>query len=349
MKKGSVRNLYQDDRGKWWYAKQVKRERPWVALNTRDELEAIRRIRDIALNPILRDAGQGLKAEAKQFVAYKLAHREYSRNSAENKILLLDRFADAFPKATAATATTSQCTQFYAALCSQVSESTAEGYMMTLRSFFGWARDVKRWRFDNPVAAVKLAQAEHGIRKRFADKPLKNRLIRKATDDDLRFILSCGFDTGLRRDEISEARVDWFASDSCHVQRSTGKRLRPGEREWRPKYNKERVIPLTMPFRKFLRGYLKGKDPLDFALQSDVPHGTWRYRYDFRRPFADYMKAQEQSWITPHVMRHSFASILKTHGESIAKIAEWLGDSERVTERTYAHLKPDDRGIHVLS
>lgn len=336
-------------RGTWWFSRYVNGVRPWVNLGTSDQAEAIRRKNEILLNPVIRDTGQGMKAQIRQFTAYKLAHREYSRNSGETKPSLLNRFADRFPKETAGSVRTSHCETFYAELCARVIESTAEGYMMTLRSFFQWAWKVKRVRVDNPVAAVKLATVEHGVRKRFADKKLKNQLIRKAPDDDLRFILFCGFDAGLRRDEISEARVDWFAPDSVHVQRSIGKRLRPGEREWRPKYNKERVIPLTKPFRHFLKRYLRGKEPLDFALRPEIGHGKWRYRYDFRRPFADYMRDQGQPWITPHVMRHSFASILKTHGESIAKIAEWLGDSERVTERTYAHLKPDDRGIHVLS
>jgi integrase len=200
-------------------------------------------------------------------------------------------------------------------------------------------------------------RAEHVARKRFCDKALKKRLIANAPDDDLRFILFCGFDAGLRRGEISEARADWFElrHGSIHIQRSVGKRLRQGEREWRPKYNKERVIPLTRPFRAFLKNYLRAPsrsgrcEPLDFALRPEIRHGEWRYRYDIRRPFAEYMEAQGVAWVTPHVMRHSFASILKTEGESIAKIAEWLGDTERVTERTYAWLKPDDRGIHRLT
>jgi integrase len=89
---------------------------------------------------------------------------------------------------------------------------------------------------------------------------------------------------------------------------------------------------------------------LDFALMPDVKHGRWRYRYDIRRPFTDFMRDTiGMPWVTPHVMRHSFASILKSAGVSNAKIAEWLGNSERVTERTYAHLKPDDRDVHALS
>ncbi len=61
------------------------------------------------------------------------------------------------------------------------------------------------------------------------------------------------------------------------------------------------------------------------------------------------MTQQRLPQVTPHVMHHSFASNLKIASKSTAKIAEWLGDTERVTERTYAHLMPDDEDIHALT
>ncbi|MCA1659914.1 MAG: site-specific integrase [Verrucomicrobiaceae bacterium] len=345
-------NLYLK-RGTWWYAKQVNGVRPWVNLQTGDEAEAIRRVRELEHSPLLRIETTGLRAEVAQFIDYKVKKREYSRDSASTKVVVLEEFSGYLDNsATSATVRPADCANFYAALQERVSESTAEGYMMTLRSFFRWAVEVKRTRLDNPIAKVEVVRAEHIARKRFADKKTKNHLIAVAPNDDLRFIAYCGFDAGLRRGEISEARADWFELDyggSLHVQRSVGSRLREGEREWRPKYNKERVIPLTRPFRKFLKRYLQNRDPLDFALMPEVKHGTWRYRYDIRRPFSEWMETEGMIWITPHVMRHSFASILKSKGKSNAKISEWMGNSERVTERTYAHLKPDDRDVHVLT
>jgi site-specific recombinase XerD len=329
----------------------VNGARPFIDLHTEDEMEAIRRVRNLERSPLLRIETTGLKAEVAQFITYKVRHREFSRDSASTKVLILKRLAAWLPStATSAAVTPEQCERFYQELRETVSESTAEAYMMTLSSFFGWAVETNR-RIDNPIDEVDVIHAEHIARKRFCDKKTKNRLIAAATTDDLRFIEYCGFDAGLRRGEISEARADWFElkHGSLHVQRSVGSRLRAGEREWRPKYNKERVIPLTRPFRKFLKSYLKDREPLDFALMPDVKHGEWRYRYDIRRPFSEFMAEQKMKWVTPHVMRHSFASILKSAGISNAKIAEWLGNSERVTERTYAHLKPDDRDVHVLS
>lgn len=351
MKRAGIKNLYVQ-RGKFYYAKQSNGARPFIDLQTYDEAEAVNRVRNLERSPLLRIHSSGLKAEVSQFVAYKLKRREFSRDSANTKVLILNRLADWLPEeATSATVHPDDVSRFYDELRDEVSDSTAEGYMTTLSSFFRWAVEVKRTRLDNPIAKVDIIRAEHIARKRFCDKKTKNGLIAAAPNDDLLFINFCGFDAGLRRGEISEARVDWFDLDegSLHVQRSIGKRLREGEREWRPKYNKERVIPLTRPYRKFLKRYLKDREPLDFALAPDVKHHVWRYRYDIRRPFSDFMRSQGMPWVTPHVMRHSFASNLKSAGISNAKIAEWMGNSERVTERTYAHLKPDDRDIHVLT
>ena len=80
-----------------------------------------------------------------------------------------------------------------------------------------------------------------------------------------------------------------------------------------------------------------------YVLQPDVVHGSHRYRFDFRRAFFDYMKAQGVPWITPHVMRHSFASICASKGIDIYRIATWLGDDVRVVQRHYAKLRPRRR------
>ncbi|MFN2393974.1 MAG: site-specific integrase, partial [Pyrinomonadaceae bacterium] len=95
--------------------------------------------------------------------------------SASTKVVVLEEFSGYLDNsATSATVRPADCANFYAALQERVSESTAEGYMMTLRSFFRWAVEVKRTRLDNPIAKVEVVRAEHIARKRFADKKTKN-------------------------------------------------------------------------------------------------------------------------------------------------------------------------------
>ncbi len=54
-----------------------------------------------------------------------------------------------------------------------------------------------------------------------------------------------------------------------------------------------------------------------FMIQSDVVQGKGDYRYDFRKPFMEYMESIEFDWVTPHVMRHTFASLLASKGVSL--------------------------------
>ncbi len=334
-----MRNLYLK-RGSYWYARMVGGERKWVNLQTPDLSEAVKRAAEIATNPLLQPE-KNLGHEVKRFVAYKVRMNEYSRDSAKSKPIALRQFAASVPRAfTTRSVNREHVQRFYATLQGRVTESTAQGYMMTLRSFFRWAVEVERTRIDNPVEKVALARHEPKGRLPFCSKAQANKLIANAPTNDLRFILFCGFHAGLRRGEIVEARVDWFTHNALHVRKTA---------TFRPKDREERTIPLTKPFKKFLVQYLKVKRPDDFALRPDVGQGKWRYRYDFRRPFTDYMHNQGFDWVTPHVMRHSFASILASAGKSIFKIAEWLGDGVRVTQRHYAKLSPEDADIHALT
>jgi hypothetical protein len=75
--------------------------------------------------------------------------------------------------------TPEQCDRFYQLLLETVSEATAEGYMMTLSSFFRWAVEVKAARLDNPIHKVEVIRAEHIARKQFCDKKTKERADRR--------------------------------------------------------------------------------------------------------------------------------------------------------------------------
>jgi hypothetical protein len=80
-------------------------------------------------------------------------------------------------------------------------------------------------------------------------------------------------------------------------------------------------------------------------LEPDIAHGKGTYRYDFRRPFEKYMKEIGFEWVTPHIMRHTFALLLAIKGVSLYKIANWPGDTLATTEKHYAHLLPTDPDI----
>jgi len=53
-------------------------------------------------------------------------------------------------------------------------------------------------------------------------------------------------------------------------------------------------------------------------------------------------------WVTPHVLRHTFASQLAMAGVSLYKISQWLGHSDFKTTQIYAHLQASDDDIDRL-
>jgi integrase len=132
-----------------------------------------------------------------------------------------------------------------------------------------------------------------------------------------------------------EAVPGWFDLAARTVEIRATETFRPKDRD-------ARTVPLTDQFVDFLKRWGL-RSP--YVLQPDVTHGSHRYRFDFRRAFGEYMKVQGVPWISPHVMRHSFASICASKGIDIYRIATWFGTDVRVVQRHYAKLRPDDRQI----
>jgi integrase len=324
-------------RGKvFWLSCIQNGHRIQTSLHTDDEAEAVRKAIEIRGNPVLA-VSEPLRAEVKAFVAHKLEKNEYSKSSAASKQHCLLHFADFVNKWNPDDITTADAQRFYDSYKGKVVDSTREGYAMTLKSFFNYLLDVNKVR-QNPAVAMKLARVDRKGRTVFATRELRDKLVTEAPDDDLRFILFCGFHAGMRKDEIVEARPDWFDVNRGAVEIKTTPTFRPKDRD-------ARTIPLTSSFKEFLNGYGL-RSP--FMLRADVEHGAARYRYDFRRPYEKFMEAQGCSWLTAHIMRHTFASLLAISGVSIFKIALWLGDDVRVVQNHYAKLLPQDVDIERM-
>ena len=227
-----------------------------------------------------------------------------------------------------------------------IAPDTVKSYVMYLRAFAGWL--VKRGKLrENCVEKVELGKVMRSARKGFVPADVVRRLIFESPSDDLRFVLFCGFHAGMRKLEIVESVPGWF-----HLEpESAGRRGRISVEKtatFEAKDKDERTIPLTGDFEAFLRGYL-GKLPSGarWVLQPEKEHGKHRYRWDFRRPFDDYLAAQGVV-CSPHDMRRSFVSnALIADSSLIFKLAKWTGDGVEVLQRHYGHLLADDDDIEA--
>lgn len=345
----------------YWFSQTVKGKRLWHNLETDDFELAKERKKEFLASP-RSPTGDSIKSAIARFLDFKVARHEYTRNTVDRVRYPLAAFeAHCGAMATLSSVTTATIQRWYDKIRSESADSSAQQYLVPVQALFTWAVDHEKARYDNPVKGVEVIKPKTMARVRFATAEQRDKLI-DAAKDEMKFILFAGTHAGLRRNEISEARVFWFDLkqkllhvDATPLPRGTrwkgddvvediyGMKVRP----FIPKGKKNRTIPLTKPFLEFLQTYLAGREPGEFVLEPNITH-TGRYRYNFRSPYEAFMQSQKCKWITPHVLRHTFGSLLVQKGVSLYKVAAWLGDTQIVTERHYAHLAPLDADIHRL-
>ncbi|MBX6326729.1 MAG: phage integrase SAM-like domain-containing protein [Chthoniobacterales bacterium] len=279
MLKGRVKGIYLHGRT-YWFAKQVNGRRSFVSLETDDYLLAAQRAPEIMDSPKLQPA-QSFMAEVERFLKHKFETNRYSKMRAESKRSCLLMFADNGKNIPPANITSSHCKAYYDAAKARVVPSTAESYMFTLRSFFNWCVRENLCR-RNPVVAVQLDRIDRKGKACFANFELAQRLIHNAPNDDLQFILFCGFHAGMRKMEIVEAVPGWLDLAARTVEIRATETFRRKDRD-------ARTAPLTDQFVDFLKRWGL-RSP--YVLQPNVTRGRHRYRFDFRRAFGEYMKVQ---------------------------------------------------------
>ncbi len=332
--KTRLRGLYK--RGNtFWLAHQKDGRRFFVSLQTDDYVQAVQKASVILRTPSLNPT-QGLRADIDAFLKHQRDLHLFTAATADSKGAILRKFGSWIGWIDTASITTEDIQRFYDHQRQSVKEGSAQTYVMALRSFFGWAVGEKLTRV-NPVAEVKVGRVVSPPRRRFCTFAERDQIIAGAPTPELKFVLYCGFHAGLRKNEIIQTRPDWFDLEQglLHVRKTP---------TFEPKDKEERTIPLTKEFREFLAEFGLHSP---FMLRPEVEQGKSIYRYDFDRPYYRYIEPLGFRWVTPHIMRHTFGSLLASRGCSIYKIAIWMGDEVATTQKHYAKLLPVDPDIEL--
>ena len=350
-----MRGLYR--RGKiFWYAKMIDGARTQMSLDTNRYEDAVKKLLEIRQNPTLAPVDT-FAHEVRHYIRAQESSGRLSPGLAPTREQTLLNFAMRYGIVRPEQITSDKVKEWYNWMrydrTPVLRESTAQAYVFGLRAFLRWLVERGALR-QNVAATVKLDTLRSNPRLVFCPADLVAGLIENAPNDELRFILYCGFHAGMRKEEIIEARPNWFDLRAGCVNIVFTDTFTPKDKE-------ERSIPLTADFKAFLARYGK---PSPYMIAPTVGYGSgkWmKYRYDFRKPFKDYIKSygegkrlrvdkpaarQDLSWLTPHIMRHTFASLHASAGTSIYKIAKWLGDGVEVVQRHYAKLSPSDADIN---
>ncbi|MDD2715131.1 MAG: site-specific tyrosine recombinase XerD [Candidatus Wallbacteria bacterium] len=110
------------------------------------------------------------------------------------------------------------------------------------------------------------------------------------------------------------------------------------------KGNKERIVPVGKTSIHFLKRYLtlsfplidKNRDPKALFLNCQGRRMTRQGFWKLIKKYSE--RANIQKNITPHVLRHSFATHLLENNADLRSVQEMLGHSDITTTQIYTHL-----------
>jgi site-specific recombinase XerD len=224
---------------------------------------------------------------------------------------------------------------------------TQNYYLIALRAFLKFLRK----RDIEGLSPEKIELAKLPERSLDLITPLElNRLIDSAvgTDDKSlrdKAILELLFSTGLRVSELCALDSDIDLSrDELSV---------------RGKGDKVRVVFLSPTAKDAVRAYLKSRKDMDEALFVNIPlqvkakakeDGDTKVKSSTRTPTRLTPRSVERmikiyaakagitKKVTPHVLRHSFATDLLSNGADIRSVQQLLGHASIITTQIYTHV-----------
>ncbi|CAJ48515.1 site-specific tyrosine recombinase XerD [Bordetella avium] len=224
---------------------------------------------------------------------------------------------------------------WFAVLHQDSRPATANRRLATLRRFYAWALREKRTGTD---PCLKLAAARQPLR---VPKTLSEAQVEALLGaPDLgtprglrdRAMLETLYATGLRVSELVELQtLDVSLSDGV-------------VRVVQGKGGKDRLVPMGAEAAHWLQRYLNQARPvLVGARQSDALFVTGRAQAMSRQAFWQLVKKYAQradvhAPLSPHVLRHAFATHLLNHGADLRVVQLLLGHADISTTQIYTHV-----------
>lgn len=151
------------------------------------------------------------------------------------------------------------------------------------------------------------------------------KLIAKVENIKHRCIIKLLYGSGLRLSELLHLRVSDIDSKSMiiHIRKSKG--------------NKDRVVMLSNSLLQELRIYFKKYKPNDFLFEGQTG-GIYSAKSVQMVVKKAASKAGIKKQVTPHTLRHSFATHLLESGTDVRFIQELLGHNSIKTTEIYTHI-----------
>jgi integrase/recombinase XerD len=215
--------------------------------------------------------------------------------------------------------------------------STTARRLSALKQFFKFLHG-EGLRDDDPTAVIDAPKRGRTLPKVLSEEEV-SRLLDTAAEDEsaeglrLRALMELLYATGLRVSELISLRVNAVTEDRDVIL-------------VRGKGDKERLVPIGLPAKEAVRAYkverrvflIKGvESPWLFPSSSKQGHLT-------RQRFGQCLKQLARTAglpaasVSPHVLRHAFASHLLAHGADLRAVQQMLGHADISTTQIYTHV-----------
>ncbi|WP_420241914.1 site-specific tyrosine recombinase XerD [Roseiterribacter gracilis] len=201
--------------------------------------------------------------------------------------------------------------------------------LSALRQFYRFLVSEKR-RDDDPSSSLDAPKRGLSLPK-ILDPDEVTRLLGDGIDSRLAALLELAYGSGLRVSELAEMPLAAVARD--------GRTLRV-----RGKGSKERLVPLSEPAKAALKIWLEKRRPRE---SSFLFPGDGKPGHLSRQRIAQLLKARalavglDPARISPHVLRHAFATHLLDGGADLRSVQTLLGHADIGTTQIYTHVAGD--------
>jgi integrase/recombinase XerC len=215
-----------------------------------------------------------------------------------------------------------------------LSKKSAARKLASIRAFFHYLHRQNQIPF-NPSASVKAPKLDKHLPEFMSEKEMHQALTRIDTSTPAgcrdRALIELFYGTGMRLSELGSLDVDGINFSSSTV-RVLGKG------------NKERILPVGTGTLRMIQKYLTQRDtfrPKDDALFLNLRGNRLSNRSIQTIVNKWLSRISEKKKLSPHVLRHSFATHLLDNGADLRAVKELLGHSSMSTTQIYTHVTVD--------
>jgi integrase len=220
-----------------------------------------------------------------------------------------------------------------------LSPKTFNNVLNLLSTILTWAREpAHRYLAHDPLASISRLP-RRDVERPFLEPPQIARLLKAATTPEETILIMLGVYAGLRRGELCAVRWDDFdfgdgTSGRVWIRRAVS----AGEVTTPKTKHSIRMVDLPGAVLTQLAAYRGNAAATDYVFPSEAETPLDPDNLS-KRIFAPLVQRAKLPGTGLHTLRHTFASLLISHGESIKYVSRQLGHaSVQITADTYGHL-----------